>query len=208
MKNFSISMGIIDFIPVILFSVAAIMLQRDLYNKMSKGAFALFAVGTIDIICAGVAKALYKILYATGICDFKALNDIFFPLQSIGFLLAGIGVVAMMVHKQGKDAALCAAAPPVFSGTAIFVSCMCLGLALMYIVLCVICIKLKKPLLIIVFVLSFLSSLAMGYLSSKDFTQSHMNWLAQGINILGQGLFLYGVIVMQKAGLTDLVLGK
>lgn len=208
MKNFSISMGIIDFIPVILFSIAAILLQRDLYNKMSKGAFALFAVGTVDIICAGIAKAFYKILYAAGICDFKALNDIFFPLQSIGFLLAGIGIVAMIIHKQGKDAALSVAAPPVFSGTAIFVSCMCFGLALMYIVLCVMCIKLKKPLLIIVFILSFLSSLAMGYLSSKDFTQSYMNWIAQGINIVGQGLFLYGVIVMQRAGLSDLVLGK
>lgn len=75
MKNFSISMGIVDFIPVILFSIAAIMLQRDLYNKMSKGAFALFAVGTIDIICAGMAKALYKLLYGAGICDFKTLKS-------------------------------------------------------------------------------------------------------------------------------------
>ena len=142
MKNYSITMGIIDFIPVIFFAVAAIMLQRNLYNKMSKGAFALFAVGTIDIICAGVAKALYKLLYAAGICDFKPLNDIFFPVQSIGFLLAGIGILAMLLHKQGKNAAL-SVAPPVFTGTAIFVSCMCIGLAMIYIALCIIAVKLK-----------------------------------------------------------------
>ena len=207
MKNFSIPMGIIDFIPVIFFTIAAIILQRELYNKMSKGAFALFAVGTIDIICAGIAKALYKLLYAAGICDFKVLSDIFFPVQSIGFLLAGIGILAMLIHRQGKNAAL-SVVPPVFTGTAIFVSCMCIGLAMIYIALCIISVKLKKPLLIIVFVLSFLCSLAMGYLSSKDFAQSYMNWLAQVINIAGQGLFFYGVIVLHKAGLAELVLGK
>jgi hypothetical protein len=207
MKNYSIPMGIIDFIPVIFFTIAAIILQRELYNKMSKGAFALFAVGTIDIICAGIAKALYKLLYAAGICDFKVLSDIFFPVQSIGFLLAGIGILAMLIHRQGKNAALCVV-PPVFTGTAIFVSCMCIGLAMIYIALCIISVKLKKPLLIIVFVLSFLCSLTMGYLSSKDFAQSYMNWLAQVINIAGQGLFFYGVIVLHKAGLAELVLGK
>lgn len=207
MKNFSIPMGIIDFIPVIFFTIAAIILQRELYNKMSKGAFALFAVGTIDIICAGIAKALYKLLYAAGICDFKVLSDIFFPVQSIGFLLAGIGILAMLIHRQGKNAAICVA-PPVFTGTAIFVSCMCIGLAMIYIALCIISVKLKRPLLIIVFVLSFLCSLTMGYLSSKDFAQSYMNWLAQVINIAGQGLFFYGVIVLHKAGLAELVLGK
>lgn len=207
MKNFSIPMGIIDFIPVIFFTIAAIILQRELYNKMSKGAFALFAVGTIDIICAGIAKALYKLLYAAGICDFKVLSDIFFPVQSIGFLLAGIGILAMLIHRQGKNAALCVV-PPVFTGTVIFVSCMCIGLAMIYIALCIISVKLKKPLLIIVFVLSFLCSLTMGYLSSKDFAQSYMNWFAQVINIAGQGLFFYGVIVLHKAGLAGLVLGK
>ncbi|MBQ3797974.1 MAG: hypothetical protein II842_17140 [Butyrivibrio sp.] len=47
MKNFTVPMAIVDFIPVLMFTIAAIMLQRDLYNKMSKGAFALFAAGTI-----------------------------------------------------------------------------------------------------------------------------------------------------------------
>ena len=60
MKEFSVPMALVDFIPVLLFAVAAIMLQRDLYNKMSKGAFALFATGTIDIIFAGFLKALGK----------------------------------------------------------------------------------------------------------------------------------------------------
>ena len=58
MKDFSIAMAIVDFIPVIFFGAAAVLLQRDLYNKMSKGVYALFAAGTIDVVAAGALKAV------------------------------------------------------------------------------------------------------------------------------------------------------
>lgn len=200
-------MACVDYVPVLLFATAAVLLQRDLYSKMSKGAFALFSAGTIDCSVAGFVKATYKLLYAAGICDFRPLSDMFFPVQSIGFLLAGIGLMAMITHKQTENAAL-SVAPPVFMGTFVFVSCMVLGLALMYIALGYIAVKMKKSMLIVVFVLSFVCSLCMGYLSSKDFSQSFMNWLAQGINIVGQGLLLVGVALLGKYGLEKFELSK
>ena len=36
----TVPMAIVDYIPVALFGAAAVLLLRDLYNKMSKGAFA------------------------------------------------------------------------------------------------------------------------------------------------------------------------
>lgn len=91
MYNFTILMALVDYIPVIFFGIAAALLQWDLYNKMRKEAFALFAAGTINIFAAGFLKATWKLLYAAGICDFQALNTMFLPVQSIGFLLAGLG---------------------------------------------------------------------------------------------------------------------
>ena len=154
MKDFSVSMALVDYIPVLFFALASVILMRDLYNKMSKGAFALFAAGTIDITCAGALKATYKLLYALGACDFEALNDMFFPVQSIGFLLAGIGILAMLCHKQSKNT-VAAVAPPVFSGTFVFVGLMVAGLGIMDVVLCILSAKLKKSGLIVLFVLSF-----------------------------------------------------
>ena len=49
MKDFSVSMALVDYIPVLLFATAGVILMRDLYSKMSKGAFALFAAGVIDV---------------------------------------------------------------------------------------------------------------------------------------------------------------
>ncbi|MBE6542430.1 MAG: hypothetical protein E7672_08295 [Ruminococcaceae bacterium] len=205
MKDFSVSMALVDYIPVIFFAIASAILMRGLYNKMSKCSFAIFAAGTINIVSAGALKATYKLLYAAGICDFDALNKMFFPVQSIGFLLAGIGILTMLCSKN-KENTLLAAAPPVFSGTFVFVGIMVAGLGLMNTVLCILSVKLKKPALIILFVLSFICSLCMGYLSSQDFAEASMNWIAEGVNVIGQGSFLAGTLLLHKNGLEGLKL--
>ncbi len=207
MNDFSVSMALVDYIPVICFAIAAVILLRDLYNKMSKGAFALFAAGVIDVTIAGALKATWKLLYAAGACDFEALDAMFFPVQSIGFLLAGIGILAMLVHKQ-TDKALLAVAPPVFTGTFVFVGLMVAGLGILDAVLCILAAKLNKPSLIAVFALSFVCSLCMGYLSSQDFAQASMNWIAEGVNVIGQGTLLVGAYLLHKNGLADLALAK
>ncbi len=205
MNDFSISMALVDYIPVVFFTIASIILLRDLYNKMSKGAFALFSAGVIDVAVAGGLKATWKLLYATGACNFEALDHMFFPVQSIGFLLAGVGILAMLVHKQSRTTFL-AIAPPVFSGTFVFVGLMVAGLGVMDTVLAILSVKIKKPWLIAIFALSFVCSLCMGYLSSQNFAQASMNWIAEGVNVLGQGAFLTGVILLHKNGLAELSL--
>lgn len=207
MKDFSVSMALVDYVPVIFFGIAAVLLMRDLYNKMSKGAFALLAAGTINIFCAGGLKATYKLLYAAGVCDFEALNAMFFPVQSLGFLLAGIGMIALICHKQSKNAIL-SVAPPVFTGTFVFVGFMVVGLGLMDVGLCIISGKMKKPAAVVLFVLSFICSLCMGYLSSQDFAKASMNWIAEGVNVVGQGAFLAGVLLLHKNGLAEFQLRK
>ncbi len=202
MKDFTISMALVDYVPVSFFAVAGVLLMRDLYNKMSKGAFALFAAGTLNIVCAGALKATYKLLYALGICDFEALNAMFFPVQSIGFLLAGIGMIALLCCKQSTNALL-TVVPPVFSGTFIFVGLMVVGLGLMDVVLCIISAKMRKPAVIVLFIISFICSLGMGYLSSQDFAKASMNWIAEGVNVVGQGAFLAGTVFLHKNGLTE-----
>lgn len=234
MKEFSVVMSLVDYIPVVLFTAAAVMLMRDLYNKMSKGAFALFGAGTIDVVCAGFLKATYKLLYALGVCDFEALSNVFFPMQSLGFMLAGIGMLALLCHKQtttrqepkqvNKTPIIIAlvivlilviiilchgnstsgVAPAYFSGTFVFVTLMILGLGFMDIGLCSMSKKLGKPALIALFIVSFFLSLCMGYLSSRDFNGALMNWIAEFVNTIGQGTLLLGAVLLHKNGLNEL----
>ena len=205
---YSIPMALMDFIPVIFFGAAALLLQRDLYNKMSKGAYALFCAGAIDVFLAGFLKALYKLLYAAGVCDFSALNTLFFPLQAIGFMLAGIGLVCLITRSQGKGRMYSVAAPAAFSGTMIFVVLMVLGLLGIDVSLSAVAKKMNKKIAIVMFVLSFIFCLAMGYLSSRDFSQSSMHWVAEGVNVFGQALFFIGTLILHKNGLADFQLAQ
>lgn len=186
----SVPMAIVDFIPVALFLAGALVLQRDLYHEMSKGSFALFSAGTITIFVAGFFKATWKLLYALSVCDFEALNKCFFPMQTTGFVLAGLGVLAMVVLPQ-KEKSVCAAAavPAVFGGTMLFVALMVLGVVALDGSLVAVAVRRKKHAAIPVLVVSFVFVMGMGYLSSKDFSIPAMNWLAEGVNIVGQGAF-------------------
>ena len=99
MYEFSVPLAVTDFIPVILFGIAAVLMQRDLYNKMPKYSFACFSAGCVNMFMAGFLKALWKLLYALGICDFHVLNTMFLPTQSLG-LLAGLGIVIMFIGRR------------------------------------------------------------------------------------------------------------
>ena len=124
----------------------------------------------------------------------------FFATQAIGFMFAGFGLVLALIQR--KDV-MVATAPVVFSGTFLFVSMMVSGLGAMNVCLSILAKRLNRKKTVIFFIVSFVCSLMMGYLSSRDFTQSFMNWLAQGINIISQGAFLIGVVSLHRAGLRD-----
>ncbi len=197
---YSLPMAIVDFIPVLFFAAASVLLQHDLYDRMSKGVFAIFAAGTIDVILAGFLKALYKLLYAIGVCDFEPLTQMFFPVQALGFLMAGLAVarVAFLQHRQQRLVSI-ALAPVVFKGTFIFVGLMVLGLGAMSAGLSKYAIKKGKPIAVLMFILSFVFSLAMGYMASKDFTTDYMNWIAEAVNIIGQGSMFFGALILHRA---------
>ena len=199
MYEFTVPMGLMDFIPVILFAISAVLLQRDLYNKMPKYAFACFAAGTINIFLAGFLKALWKLLYAAGICDFQVFNTMFLPVNSIGFLLAGLGIVLMFPIRKR----MLAAAPPLFKGTYVFISMMVLGLGAICVCLSILSAKLKRKGNIIIFVFTFICYMGMGYLGSRDSSGAAANWIEQSVNCVGQVLMLAGVLVLHRAGLRN-----
>ena len=196
--EFTIEMALVDYIPVAFFAIAAFILMRDLYNKMTKLSFLVFALGVSAVTVAGACKATWKLLYAASGSDLAPfLNTMFFPTQSVGFLLAGIGLLAMLLFKKKATYGV---------NTFVYIGMMVAGLGIMDAILCVIAGKMKKPLVVALFVISFVCSLGMGYISSRDFTDDLWNWIAEGINIVGQGTLLLGVVSLHKNGLKELAL--
>ena len=50
--------------------------------------------------------------------------------------------------------------------------------------------------------------MAMGYLASRDFSHAASHWIAEGVNILGQGALLLGVLDLHRHGLASAALHK
>ena len=201
MYNFTIPMALMDFVPVIFFSITAILLLGDLYNKMGKGAYALLAAGSVNVFLAGFCKALWKLLYASNICDFVVLEKMFLPVNSLGLLLVGVSLI-IMVCRKGKSAML-SVAPPVFASSMPFIMMMVVGLGGLCAGLSIVGSKMKKGGTVALFVLSFVCAMAMGYMSSQDSTLSWVNWVEQSINTASQLCLMLGVITLHKAGLRD-----
>jgi hypothetical protein len=164
---------------------------------MSKLVFTIFASGVVNVMLAGFFKATWKLLVASGIDGFDKLDAMFFPVQTLGFLFAGVAIVMMLAGKKKAHLAM----EPL---TLICIIGMVGGLACLDAGLCVLAKKLKKPVAIVIFAVSFVCCLGMGYLSSKDFTEASMNWIAEFVNFFGQGLFLLGAWMLHKAGLKEL----
>ena len=195
----SVPMALVDYIPVVLYCISAVILQRDFYNRMSRGTFALLSAGMIMSIMAGLFKATWKLLFALEICDFDRLNKSFFPLQSVGILLAGIALMLMVFARQ-KGTSLHSAAPAVFAGTGVFIALMVLGLCGMFLGLSVEAKRRKKKSAMVLFIITFVFMLMMGYLSSKNFEKASMNWISEGVNVMGWSFFLMGSRILSGAG--------
>ena len=109
---YTVPMALFDFVPVILFGISGRLLMRDLYNKMSKGAFACLDLGVCIAFLAGFLKALYKLLIALGVGEFAPLRKktaaLMAPLTlgfismmvlGLGGMCAGLSVVAKKMKK-------------------------------------------------------------------------------------------------------------
>lgn len=193
MKQFSVSMALVDYIPVILFCLAFLTVYKDLKGKVSAAVRCMLAAGGILVNAAGGLKATYKLLYALGAGDFEWMSRQMFSNQAFGFLLLGVGLM-LTIKPVSKHL-------NAFLPTMVLVLIMVIGLGAMDAVLAYYASKLKKKGALVCFIVSFFLSMMMGYLSSRDFTQASMNWIAQGINCAGMLFLFLGSRSLGKAGL-------
>lgn len=192
LSNISLIMALVDFLPVIFFFISAVILQRDLYDTLSKGRFALLAAGSIMVLIGGIYKATWKILYALGICDFTALDAAFFPMQAPGFLL----VFLSLLGSKWRTSGIFAVVP--YTSNLIFIIGQVVGLGGTQLILFIKSLKMHKKSAAVMFVISFVTMLAMGYLGAKFDDTSAMHWLAQATNVVSQFSFLLGVLIIHS----------
>lgn len=200
MNGITVFMALVDFIPVVFFFLAAMILQSDLYSKLSKTKYTLLAAGSLMVLIGGALKALWKILYALSICDFKALDISFFPFQGIGFLLVFFSLTGICSKKSYTKAL---SVVPVYLSNMPFIIIQVIGCAGTQFMLIAKSLQMKKKSAAVLYLIAFIFMLGMGYLGAKFDDSSSMHWLAQCTNIISQLSFLAGTWLLHKAGLAN-----
>ncbi len=188
----TVPMALMDFVPVLFFGAAWMILYRDLKNKLNACSGILLPLGAATVFLAGFCKALWKLQNALGTAPVELFNKAFFPTQSVGFVLMAVGMLALMYGKRRNAA---------YSLTMVWVMLTVLGNMGASAGLVFIARKVKKA-AIPLFIVAFVFSMMMGYLSSRDFAQASMHWIAQSVNTVGQALLLVGALMLRKAGLS------
>lgn len=197
----TVAMALVDCVPVVLFLVAAVILQRDLYDQLPKGAYSLVAAGSIMAFLGGFMKALWKILYATGVCDYVLLDHALFTLQGPGFLLFFLGLTGLFWKgEKNASSALAAGAAPAATTTSIpFIVMQVVGLGGAQVLLAVAGARRGARLAPVAFAFAFVFMLGMGYLGAKFDDSSSMHWVAQLTNTLSMACFLWGTLMLHAA---------
>lgn len=187
----TVPMALMDFVPVLLFGAAWVILYRDLKNKLNLCSGILLPLGAGLVFLAGFLKATWKMQKALCVPAVELFNKMMFPTQSVGFLLMAVGMLALMYGKRKSARSL----------TMVWVMLTVLGNLGASAGLVWIASKVKKA-AVPLFIVAFVCSMMMGYLSSRDFAQASMHWIAQSVNTLGQALLLVGALLVHKAGLS------
>ena len=187
----TVPMALMDFVPVLLFGAAWLIFYRDLKNKLDLCSGVLLPLGAGLVFLAGFLKATWKMQKALGVPAVELFNKMMFPTQSVGFLLMAVGMLALMYGKRKSARSL----------TMVWVMLTVLGNLGASAGLVWIASKVKKA-AVPLFIVAFVCSMMMGYLSSRDFAQASMHWIAQSVNTLGQALLLVGALLVHKAGLS------
>lgn len=203
--DYSIPMAIVDFLPVLFYYLAAILVAKDLYNKVPRATYSLLSAGAIMCFIGGAFKAIWKILFVFGI-NYPFFYTALFPMQAPGFCLYFVGLILALRQTKGKiggDSLKLVTATTVTTSLPM-IAFQTLGSIGSLVCLTVFAKRMKKPLAIVCFVLSVVFLLLMGYLGATlDSSLSWANWVEQGVNTAGQVFFYIGALILHKSGFGD-----
>ena len=215
-EDYSLIMGIVDLLPVILFALAGCIIIKVMFNVLKKPFAVMLCSGVTLSLTAGLFKAIWKILLSLNICDFYPFNIMFMPTQSLGFVLMGVGLISLLFNKEkGNNAVaklsfipllILAGAVPAkqVDGNIAFIAMLVIGEIMIAITMSYIAVKNKNWICLVLFIISFICLMVMGAmkpLSSKmDLSVTTANWIEESINIVAQATLLISCYLLNKKG--------
>ena len=195
METYPVSLALFDFIPTLAFLTGAFYLVRTGVLCRGKPCGRMVMAGGLLVFLGGFLKAVWKLLYTTGVADIQWMSQGQFVLSSIGFL--GVFIAVLYMVRSKKKAAPGGTVLAMAAWKIPFLFVMTVTSLGAEGILAYMAFKRKAPLAAAGFIVGVLGLLAMGAMASAEQNLS-MQWIEEGINTLGQLGFMTGCILLYQ----------
>ena len=109
MNGITLWVAFVDAVPAVIFLIASLILMKDFRDdiKFSNGAkglwdYTFLAASAFMLFGGAILKVSWKVMYALNMCDYYTLSESFFPMQTIGFVLMGMGILGHLCKDNKK----------------------------------------------------------------------------------------------------------
>ena len=99
--EYSIGLCLLDFVPNLAFLVGAYFLVRTAQLVQGRLCARMMMGGALLVFLGGTLKAIWKLLYTTGVGDLRICSEAQFVLLAPGFL--GLLLSAIMLARRGRQ---------------------------------------------------------------------------------------------------------
>ena len=198
----SLIMALTDYIPVILFLIGSYVLGKFMKRRASLFFFILYVLGMATANFAGLCKATWKLMLATGTNAYAWMDDLQFLFLGIGLTIVFISILSVLQKSKHLKTSV-----PVLlftvKGTNLFYYLLTIVVAstIGYLSCLIIYARRIQCRIAVVLYISYgVISIMMGALSGSGGMEI-INWIAQSINTVGTGALLIAHIYLNKKDL-------
>ncbi|MBR1553806.1 MAG: hypothetical protein IJ644_00245 [Oscillospiraceae bacterium] len=202
MIEWNLPLALLDIVPVVLFFLGCIELMKVFYPRMTQAQYTMFSAGGTMIFLAGMMKAVWKLLFVLGICDYSMLSDAFFPIQSTGFVLTAVSMAGIAGKKKVTSAEKSFSAlpaVPIVETKLPFIILTFMGTTVFYGTLTILSFRRKAKLTGLFFIGAYVFNMIQVFLAMKFDNSSLMNWMAEFVSSLAQACMFSGAISLHKS---------
>lgn len=196
-ETYPLTLALYDFVPVAFFLVGAIFLVRTATQMCGVRCGRFATVGSLLVFLGGFLKAIWKLLFSTGVGDFQLLSESQFVLLAPGFLVLLVVVIWMArterMVSESKDAIVLAIA----TWKIPFLIFMTLASMGVQGILTYTSFRRGEKLAATGFIVAFLCLVGMGAMASGEQTLARQ-WIEQSTNTVGQFGFMLGSILLYR----------
>lgn len=205
MNEFSVALGLLDYVNPIFYTITALTLIRNMKGMMSSALFTVFVIGAVISLIGGFVIPTGKVLVGMKVIRFRMPVSIVFFVNS-GIFLSGLALAAYVLKLPWIVLILLAVCSAVFLGMIIrrsgkfntaAVLTGAIGYVLIYISLIILSLAEHMILPVILYALAICLFVFLCFIGIKaDLYDPKVHWLIEICNVLCQGLVALSTCIL------------